>query len=424
MSRLTLCIILKNEEFFIKDCILSCIALVDAVILVDSGSTDQSLNIIQNLQSQYPQIKLYHRAWPNDFADQRNYAISQTQTDWILFLDADERIDTTSHSLIKKAISHSNVDAFLLPIKNYTNNFSEIGFTALANGPAAGFVLTHLHRLFRKDERIFYEGVLHERIEPSLQKHRLKTEPLDVVIHHFGPVKEQNLSLKKDRMHFYEDLGRAKINQNPEDAQAYWELGVVLQKQKKYDEASKEFKRAQELEPSVEEFEIYWLLSLFQQMKWKELKSVQPKFKKSFFFKSIAIAQTDPSEIDKLDDFRNVFFQASLLIFELSLMHQRNDRIERDRQLAQEHFSHLGLVDFIEGSFLTRKEKWAEALRCLESSHQKGCRLGLKEYLICLGKLNLWKDARSIIQKLSAEERRDQPESSLKMIELIERMPL
>lgn len=379
-NKLSLCMIIKNESAYVREAVESVLPIVEECIVIDSGSTDESTQIIQDLAKLEPKIRFFHREWPNDFSKQKNFAIDQAKFDWILFLDADERIYSEDHSQILEAIQNRDIFAYDLPIRNYTNEVTEIGFIALTNNPIAnGFIPTHLHRLFRRDLRIRYEGILHERIEQSLQKFGLKTQPLSATIHHLGPLKEGDPKTRATRYIFYEDLGRKKIAAEPLNPQAHWELGVVLQKQKKLDEASREFERAHSLSPATEEFETYYCLSLFQQCKWSRLIAHPVKSNSAKAFQLLAQAQTNPSAIDDLDRHRRDFSQMALFIFELSLNHKRTDRLASDRALAMEAFGKTGLVEFLEGSALRKQGELNSARELLLQSQKKGCALAERE---------------------------------------------
>lgn len=85
------CLIIKNEEYWIKQCLDKIRTYpVGEVIIVDGGSTDNTLEIIK---SEYTEVKLFERPMPESFADQRNFAKAQATGDWILSVDADETWD-------------------------------------------------------------------------------------------------------------------------------------------------------------------------------------------------------------------------------------------------------------------------------------------------------------------------------------------
>lgn len=79
-------LIVKNEEFYIKDCVENLLRVCDEIVVVDTGSTDKTKNILQ----EYSQVKLYDFEWIHDFSAARNYALSLTKSDYVFSIDADE----------------------------------------------------------------------------------------------------------------------------------------------------------------------------------------------------------------------------------------------------------------------------------------------------------------------------------------------
>ena len=99
---LTIIILTKNEEQNIVDVIKNAHKVSDKVLIVDSGSTDKTVEL-----SEANGAKVVYRAWDNDFAAQRNFALEYVQTEWVLYLDADERINDELAEAIKKVIQTS-----------------------------------------------------------------------------------------------------------------------------------------------------------------------------------------------------------------------------------------------------------------------------------------------------------------------------
>ncbi len=85
--RISLCMIVKDEAVDLPDCLRSAVDLVDEMIVVDTGSTDATIAIAESFGAQ---IRPF--TWCDDFAVARNAALSYAQGDWILVLDADERL--------------------------------------------------------------------------------------------------------------------------------------------------------------------------------------------------------------------------------------------------------------------------------------------------------------------------------------------
>lgn len=383
MPNLTLAIIFKNEANYIENCIRSVLNIVDEVIAVDSGSNDGSDEIVKGMSLKDPKIKYHLRQWPGDFSNQRNFAIDQATGDWILFLDADERLAVPDHKKLLEAISKPEFDAYELPILNYTLDLTEVGYVPNSEAPYPyGYVVTRLHRLFRRRSEFRYEGILHEKIEPSLFQAKANLSKIDISIHHLGRVKESEEGLRTKRYEFYLELAQKKLNQNPSDSQAHWELGVILQKMNRLSEALQEFEAALKLSPGTEEFEIYLGLALFQMADWSKLSKLSFQSSKARFFQIIAAAQSDKNQIEALDEYRKIYAQATLIIFELSLKHHRADRIASDRSEALKIFDKSGLIEFLEGAQKRRDGDFYGARAQLEVSIRKGCKTATLEFLL------------------------------------------
>src|SRR5690606_5305106 len=78
----------KNEQKVISRCISSIIDVADEVIILDTGSTDNTMNEIKKFNDE--KIKVYQEEWQNDFSIARNSAIDKATKDWIFMIDSDE----------------------------------------------------------------------------------------------------------------------------------------------------------------------------------------------------------------------------------------------------------------------------------------------------------------------------------------------
>ena len=98
-NKLTSILITKNEEENIKRCLDSIKAISDEIIVVDSGSTDKTLQIAKSFGA-----KVFDKEF-EDFSVQRNFALSKAENDWILSLDADEEISSGLQGEILRRMS-------------------------------------------------------------------------------------------------------------------------------------------------------------------------------------------------------------------------------------------------------------------------------------------------------------------------------
>ncbi|MCS6949265.1 MAG: tetratricopeptide repeat protein [bacterium] len=169
--RLSLCMIAKNEEEFIEGCLQSVQGLVDEIVVVDTGSTDRTVEIAKRYGA-----KVVHHPWRDDFSDARNVSIQHATGDWGLWLDADERLDRASAEAIRRAICDYSFGGYLLEIHN------EMG-----DSPEDGVFIHRACRVFRLLPGTRFEGRVHEQVMPSLERQGYEVAFLKgAVIRHLG----------------------------------------------------------------------------------------------------------------------------------------------------------------------------------------------------------------------------------------------
>ena len=113
MSRLSVTVITYNEEDNLSRCMESLKGLADEVIVVDSGSDDETVSIARKYGG-----KVFFRKF-DDFSSQKNWAVSKASSEWILSLDADEQLSEELADEIKEAIKNKNYLGYLIPRRNF-----------------------------------------------------------------------------------------------------------------------------------------------------------------------------------------------------------------------------------------------------------------------------------------------------------------
>ena len=156
---LSVIIITKNESHAIAECLQS-VAWAEEIIVVDSGSTDDTVNISSQLGAKVTTTK----DWPG-FGEQKNRALAIATQPWVLSLDADERVTPELQAEIKKVISN-NVDAsYKMPRKSsYCGQFIE----------HSGWSPDYVTRLFKRGFAEFSDDLVHERLIPQHPTQALK----------------------------------------------------------------------------------------------------------------------------------------------------------------------------------------------------------------------------------------------------------
>ncbi len=152
MITLSLCMIIKDEEDVIDRCLKSVCNVVDEIIIVDTGSTDNSKNICKKYTS-----NIYDYVWNDDFSAARNYSFEKATKDYILWLDADEVIDEENIEILKnlKKILPNDID--VITMHTYMNMDEN-------NNPKVTMVR---NRIVKRENDFKWIGFVHEYIDVS-----------------------------------------------------------------------------------------------------------------------------------------------------------------------------------------------------------------------------------------------------------------
>ena len=116
MVTISLCTIFRDEEEFLPEFLDLLEDSVDELVLVDTGSVDNSLKIIKEKGH-----AIHYFEWINHFSKARNYCLSLATSDWILMLDVDDRIELENLQLLKAKIQNTDRDAIYVPYISITN---------------------------------------------------------------------------------------------------------------------------------------------------------------------------------------------------------------------------------------------------------------------------------------------------------------
>ena len=155
MITISLCMIVKNEERVLKRCLDSVANLVDELIIVDTGSTDATMEIAAS----YPKAKVYEFAWINDFAAARNFAFSKATQEYIYSADADEVLDKENHERFKVLKQVLLPEVEIVQMK-YGNQ--------LRFGTVYNYDEEYRPKLFKRLRTFEWEEAIHELLEQHL----------------------------------------------------------------------------------------------------------------------------------------------------------------------------------------------------------------------------------------------------------------
>lgn len=139
-------LIVRDEEKFLEACLGSLAGLADEIVVVDTGSTDRSRDIAGDAGA-----RVYDLPWTGDFSAARNHALGQARGEWILYIDADERVGEGDRAAVRSQLRQPGYIGYRLRLR-----------------PRPGFSPYWELRLFRNDPRIRFRGVIHENIWPAV----------------------------------------------------------------------------------------------------------------------------------------------------------------------------------------------------------------------------------------------------------------
>ena len=245
-GRISLCMIVKDEENYLLKCLRSVKPVVDEMIVVDTGSMDRTKDIATALGA-----KVFEFPWENDFSAARNFSISQAKGDWILALDADEVISPLDHaSLLALTKEGSPKAGYTFVTRNYVNTLNLAEWTAndgtYEEEAGSGWIPSDKVRLFPRDRRIHFENPVHEFVEPSMERNGIPIKKCSIPVHHYGKLNEKK---EKRKWEDYYLLGKKKLEKSGGDIRSIRELAVQANVLKRYEEAAELWHQVIRLQP-------------------------------------------------------------------------------------------------------------------------------------------------------------------------------
>jgi tetratricopeptide (TPR) repeat protein len=196
---ISLVMIVKNEERFLEGCLESVRDCVDEIIIVDTGSTDRTLEIAQKFGA-----KLFHFAWCDDFSAARNYSLDHATGDWALWLDADERLTAESGRAMRSLISNTpdTIGGYMVSIKNF-----------MRKDELADVSWHRACRLFRNRPNIRFTGRVHEQNARSIEQAGYQLSSSQLCIEHYGYTGE--VMLERDKHARFLRMLTREVEENP-----------------------------------------------------------------------------------------------------------------------------------------------------------------------------------------------------------------
>jgi tetratricopeptide (TPR) repeat protein len=199
--------IVRDEGPRLAACLASAARAVDEAIVVDTGSRDDTVAVAERAGA-----RVVHWAWREDFAAARNESLRHARGEWVLVLDADERLAPGAAALVREATARSaaaGLDCRLV--------------SALPAGQPSPAIAAWYCRLFRRRPGVAFEGRIHEQVAPSIRRAGGRIERSGVVILHEGYAQPAPAKLARN-LHLLE----LELAERPDDGFARLNLGLTL----------------------------------------------------------------------------------------------------------------------------------------------------------------------------------------------------
>ena len=226
MPPISVCMIAKNEDNHIEECLKRLRPCKFEIVVVDTGSVDRTVEIAHKYTD-----KVFHFAWCDDFSSARNFSIQQASNDWVLIIDCDEYLENANLADLEELLEGNNPSVGMI---SRNNPYSIQGVRSIMS--------ERIGRLFNR-KYCHYEGSIHEQV-CKLDGREPESFDIPLTFYHEGYVSESDkrmratrnlemllhdLEIKGPSPYIYFQLGQNYCSLNDiEKAAHYYKLGLDL----------------------------------------------------------------------------------------------------------------------------------------------------------------------------------------------------
>lgn len=221
--KISTCLIVKNEAENIGRCLDSIKNISDEIIVVDTGSTDDTVEIAKSFGA-----RVYFYGWDNNFSNAKNFALEKATGDWIIFLDADEYFGENTQknliSVLKRVYGKKEFDAILCKMINVEG----VNGKVISENP--------IMRIFRGNSGIRYTGAVHEYpVKNGKPLNAAIINDLSLIIYHTG----YSSAILTDKIQRNLDILKKQIENNITDDKTYYYMSSMNKSLGNYEETVK-----------------------------------------------------------------------------------------------------------------------------------------------------------------------------------------
>jgi glycosyltransferase involved in cell wall biosynthesis len=207
MNTVSLCMIVKNEQSNIGNLLELVCPVLEEVVIVDTGSTDLTLDILKEKQSKYPNLKVEHFTWIKDFAAARNFAFSKATQDWVFWVDGDDLVDPVELKKFKDVfLDEPNTDCWIL----------DYVYARYPNGEP--HTVLGRERFLRRSTNPQWIGAIHETVSIWTMRQRYYG-PLKIIHNQEGKITDPNRNV---------EILASEYEKNPGDPRTAYYYGKEL----------------------------------------------------------------------------------------------------------------------------------------------------------------------------------------------------
>ena len=214
-AKISLCMIVRDSSATLAACLTSIEPWVDEMIVVDTGSKDNTMEIARSLGA-----RVFEFPWCDSFAAARNESLRHATGDWIFWMDSDDTIDAANGRKLRDLAGRST-DAMGFIMQVYCPPCPP----AAGNSLSSATTVDHV-KMFRRHDEIRFTGRIHEQILPAIRKLGGDVEWTDIAVVHSGSDQSPAGRARKHQRDLR--LLEAQLAETPDDTFTLFNLGMTL----------------------------------------------------------------------------------------------------------------------------------------------------------------------------------------------------